>query len=145
MARYGFDDVRIFLTTASATTTFRDITDYCVAINVGGFEAVLQETHAAGDAWVERFYTGLRNALPITLTLFYDDLAVTGPHINFGNPSQLGSSHELNLSFDANAEAFHVDCIERTYNPRAVRGELTMVEMELVPTGAVTTSTASSG
>ena len=144
MAKREFTTFIFRVTTSSGTTALVNLSDYIDTINGVNLEAVLQESHAAGDAWAEQLYTGLRRLNPVVVGGFYDDqaagVATGGPHTLFGQSTDLGAERECEIDFGA-SDIVHFDYLLRRYDRRPTRSELTRFEAELQPTGAVTTAT----
>jgi hypothetical protein len=117
-----------------------DLSQYIREVGGVNIEALTQESHAFGDAWVEHLYTGVRRVNEITLSGYYDDAAATGPHALFGQTSDIGAEREIEFDFGS-SDIVHFDYLLASYNRMPVVGELTRFEATIRPTGAVTTAT----
>ena len=132
------DQVRFKCTTVSTTTTYNDLSNYITEWSGWNQMAVLQESHAFGDAWKEQAYSGFNQADDITIKGFYDDVAATGPHAIFGTLSMLGGERSIKMSFGTTNAYIKTDVLIRSYNRIPTRGELTRYEVVLAPTGTPT-------
>lgn len=145
MAKYGSDQVVIKCSTTSSTSAFQDISNQVDTISGLDMEALLQNTHAFGDAWEESLPTGVKKFGPVVLEAFYDDVAASGVHTIFGNTSDLGAERVIKVyqagTNSAANNSLKFDTIVQKYSRMPKRGELTRVNITLQPTGAVTTST----
>ena len=139
MGKFGSASVKISLTSASNTTTLHDISQYVDEFNGVEIEALLQNSHAFGDAWEESLHVGVSKINPLTLSGFYDDAAATGPHALFGQTSQLGKKRTVEVDFGASDIVASTVVISK-YARSAKRGELTRYQVELQPSGAPTTA-----
>ena len=133
--------VEIYVTTASSTGAFHNIAGYVRSISGLNIEAMLQETHGFGDAWVEQSYVGMRRVDDITIGGFYDDVAASGPHAIFGALATLGAERVIKLDLGTTNEYPKVDVIVKNYRRMPSIGEMTGYEVVLAPTGAVTYGT----
>lgn len=139
MAKRDFVQAGIKITSSSSTGSYHIISDYLDTI--GGFqiEALTQETHAAGDSYVESAWTGVKRIPDITLGGFFDDVAASGPRALLGGVNVGG---ERNIKYYvATADSYKVDVLIASYQDSPVRNELTRFESVLRPTGAYVTST----
>ena len=140
MAKYGFNQTLFGVTTASGSTTIKDLSQYVDTWSGADIEAILQESHTMGDSWKEFLYTNIRELKPITLDGFYDDVAASGPHAVFGQTSDLGAQRDAECDFGA-SDIIHFTYLLRSYKRQPTRNELTRYSAVLQPTGAVSTAT----
>ena len=138
MARVGSDVVRIQVTTTSATTTFRDISQQVDTFSGIMIEAILQEVHAFGDAWKEQGFVGVRQLSDITMSGFFDDDTSTGVQGMFGVASDCGAERVMKFSVGTTNSYPKFDYIIRSFNKGPERGALTRFTAVLAPTGALT-------
>ena len=139
MAFYGSDDLIIVFDSSGGTTV--NVTQSVQSINGVDLEAIMEETHTFGDAWVENMFTGLRRANEITITGLYDDAASTGSNAMFNDPgNQLtasSASRTLQVTWGG-GKTSTVETFIKTFKRTPSRGALTQFECVLVPTGALT-------
>lgn len=142
MANYGQPNVIISIGSASgaAAGALKDISQYVDTFNGVNIEAILQQSDAFGDSWVEQLYTGVRRINPVTLEGFYNDVAASGPHALMGQTSDLGADRLFEVDFGS-SDIVQCRMIITNYNRMPRRGELTRFSVTLTPTGAVTTAT----
>ena len=118
---------------------------YITGISGFAIEAMMAETHGFGDAWKEQSFTGLKAVSDITISGPFNDVAASGPHILWGNTSDLGAERSWKLYFAGtgsvanNARKF--DALIKSYTVTPTRGELHQYQLVITPTGAVTTTT----
>lgn len=127
MAKYGSDDLGI-------TFGGTELKNYIDTINDWSVEALLQEGHAFGDAWVEQLYTGIKRGQPLTVEGFYDDTGATGPDVILNVP---GNTLAVVITWGG-SKTSSFSAIVQAYTRQPVRGELTRFSCTLLPTGAVT-------
>lgn len=139
MAKTDFVQTVVMVSSASGGSATIDMTQYITAINGFKVNAMNQETHTMGDAWVEKMYTGVRSGDDITISGFYDD-ATSGPHAYFGHTTDIGAERKMSIRF-ATADSVVFQYLQLSYSRKPVRNELTAYEMVCSPTGAITTST----
>ena len=139
MTKYGSAAVKISITSASNTTALHDISQYVDEFNGVEIEAILQNSHAFGDAWEESLHVGVSKVNPLTIGGYYDDVAASGPHALFGQISQLGKKRTVEVDFGASDIVASTVVISK-YSRAAKRGELTRYQVELQPSGAPTTA-----
>lgn len=132
MAKYGSDDVVIEVDNSGGTLV--DLSQYIDTINEINISAMLQESHAFGDSWVEHLYTGVKMTAPITIEGFYDDTSTTGPNAVLNS---LGDTRTFKITYGS-TKTTSVEAVITSYVRRPVRGELTRFTCTLTPTGAVT-------
>ncbi len=141
MAKYGFDVVSFKVTSVSATTAYHDLSQYITEINGLDLEAILEESHTMGDAWVENLPTGLKKVNEITISGFYDDAASSGPAALLGNATDIGAERGVKMNFGTTNVWPKTDVIIRRFARKPARGTLTKFECTLLPTGAYTIGT----
>ena len=139
MAKRGFDVAVFKATTSTSTGAYHDLSQYVDTISAPEIQALLEETHAMGDAWVEHSYIGVRMAPEITFSGPYEDVAASGPVAIFGNATDVGAERNIKVEFGGGG-AFKVDVIVKSFKKIPTRSALTRFEAVLQPTGAVTTS-----
>ncbi len=139
MAKTDFVQTVVMVASSSAGSATIDMSQYIIAINGFKVNAMNQESHTMGDAWVEKLYTGVRSGDDITLSGFYDD-ATSGPHAYFGHTSDIGAERKMSIRF-ATADSVIFNYLELSYSRKPVRNELTGFEVTISPTGTITTST----
>lgn len=132
MAKYGSDDVVIEVDNSGGTLV--DLSQYIDTINEINISAMLQESHAFGDSWVENLYTGVKMIAPVTIEGFYDDTTTTGPNAVLNS---LGDTRTFKITYGS-TKTTSVEAVITSYVRRPVRGELTRFTCTLTPTGAVT-------
>lgn len=142
MARVGSNVIAIRVTTASSTGSFHNISDYVREISGLNVEAMLTESHAFGDAWVEQSYVGVNQIADITLSGFHDDSSgaatSNSPHALFGAIAALGTERVVKLNLGTTNEYPKFDVLIQSYSRTPAVGELTAFEVVLRPTGAMT-------
>lgn len=130
MATFGSDDVAFLLIDGYSVLGVTTQITY-------GKEAVAEETHALGDAWVEHTYVGLRRA-SLTQNGFFDD-AANG--VNDALVSQMGTARVLCLGVEGNTlgEAFtgFAGAMQMSFERVASRGELHKANAAYQGSGAV--------
>lgn len=132
MAKYGSNSLVIEVDNSAGTLV--NLSNYIDTINDVNVEALLQESTAFGDSWVENLFTGIKKMDPVTIEGFYDDTATTGPDAILNS---LGDTRTLKITWGG-SKTTTVETIITKYPRKAVRGELTRFSCELTPTGAVT-------
>jgi len=142
MAVHNGTEIEIYVTTASSTGAFHNISPFVRGFSPGiNIEAILQESHTFGDSWVEQSKVGIYRMADITISGFYDDVAASGPHAIFGALAALGAERVIKLDLGTTNEYPKVDVIIKEYHRMPSLGELTGYEVVLAPTGAVTYGT----
>lgn len=133
MATYGFDDLELEID-ATVGGALTSIKAYVSELSGFEIEAVLEDSHTAGDSWVERVFTGLKDAKEFTLKGFYDDTASTGP-----NAMLVGIGDIRSFKFTwGGAKTSAFEAVIQKYSRLPGKGELTKFEATIAPTGAVT-------
>lgn len=130
MAVYGYDDLSVIFDNSAGTTV--NISQSCLSVSGVDIEAILEETHAAGDSWVEQTAVGLNRIGDITLQTLYDDDADTGSNFMFKN---IGETRTLQIGWGA-AKTVTFETVIKNYRRMPSRGALTKAEVVLTPTGA---------
>ena len=134
MAKYGSDDF-VFKIDVSDAGALQDMSQYVDTI--GGFKItrLTQESHTAGDSWVEHLWSGVRRGEDFTVEGFYDDTASTGPDAVFNGTHAETRTVEMTYGSTKKStfEAWIVD-----YERLFTRGELTRYRATIRPSGAVT-------
>ncbi len=132
MAKYGSADLKIEFDNSSGD--LQNVSNYIDEVNDVDIEAMLQESHAFGDSWVEQFFTGIKRVGDITLGGFYDDTVTVGPDALF---IAIGDSRELKFSWDGSSKNTLFNTIIKNYTRTPSRGELTRFSVTLAVTGSV--------
>lgn len=127
MAKYGSDDLEI-------TVAGTSIKNYVDTLNGVDIEAMLQESHAFGDSWVEQLFSGVKRASPLVVAGFYDDTATTGPDALL---NAIGTTVAIVITWGG-TKTSSFSAIIKMYKRMPNRGESTRYEATLEPTGAVT-------
>lgn len=127
MAKYGSDDLGI-------TIGGTEMKNYIDTINGLDIEALIQESHAFGDSWVEHLYSGVKRGGPLTLSGFYDDTGTTGPDAKFNT---VGTEVAVVITWGGSKTSTFTGLVT-AYRRLPVRGESTRFEVTLNPTGAIT-------
>jgi hypothetical protein len=131
MANYGFDDLVIAVDDSNGDA--QDLSQYITEISAFGVEAVLEDAHTAGDAWVEKLFVGLKQASEFTLGGFYDDTASVGPRVIL---DAIGATRTVTLTWGT-GKTSSMDCLVKKWDRSPGRGENTKFTSTLVPTGTV--------
>jgi hypothetical protein len=132
MATYGFDDLKMEIDNAVGGS-LADVSAYVTEVSAFGVEAVLEDSHTAGDSWVEKLFVGLKQASEFSITGFYDDTATTGPDALLVNVGEV-----LSFKFTwGGSKTSAFECLLAKYERAPGRGELTKYSATLVPSGAV--------
>ncbi len=145
MANYGQPDVviqfsRSSATVASSATGMLPISNYVIEMGPSKVSALTVQSDAFGDSWVENLFAGVKRKEPFTIRGFYDDVAASGPHILFGQTSDIGAERYMEIGYGS-SDIVNGRAIIQSYSVMPVRGELHSYEVELLPTGAWGTAT----
>lgn len=132
MAKYGSDDLTVEIDDSGSTA--RDLSDYIDTLDGFNVEALIQESHAFGDSWVEQLYSGVKAGRPFTVGGFYDDTASTGPDAVL---NAVGDQRTVTLTWGG-SKTSSFEAVIQNYRRIPARGESTRFEATLVPTGTVT-------
>lgn len=133
MANYGSAALKIELTDSGATS--RDISNLVRTINGIDVEAVIEQSHAFGDAWEESVYTGFAKSAAVTLGGLYDDVA-NGPDALWSR----GATRVLKFTWNnltGAGKTTSVSVIMQKYTRSPVVEKAHAFTMILQPTGAV--------
>lgn len=141
MARYGGDQVGYFVTTTSATASFRDISQQVLDFSGLDLEALLEQGHTFGDAWEESAFTGMKKINEITLTTFWDDDTSTGVQGIFGNASDVGAERVMKIHLGTANLYPKFDYVIKKVTKKPTVGQLTKCDIVIVPSGALTVVT----
>ena len=136
----GPDFSAIYCTTVSSTGAFHNIAPYVEEFSGIDLQAILHESHTFGDAYAEQLYTGFRRLGDITLKGPYNDVAASGPNAILGL-ANLGGERVLKLNIGTTNAYPKIDVIVKSFKILPMRGELTMYESVLAPTGTYTIAT----
>lgn len=132
MALYGSDDVAIVFDNSAGTTV--NVSQSVLSVSGIDVEAILEETHTFGDAWVEQSAVGLNRQGDITVQGNYDDDADTGFNFMF---QRIGETRTFQILFGG-TKSYTSEVIIKNYRRLPSRGALTKAEVVLTPTGAPT-------
>lgn len=132
MSFYGFDDLSVVFDNSAGTTV--NVSQSVLGISGITVEAILEETHAAGDSWVEQTPVGLNRVGDITVDMLYDDAASSGSNFMF---QRIGETRTLQVVWGA-AKSYTSEVVIKSYQRMASRGALTKAQAVLTPTGTVT-------
>lgn len=115
------------------------MTNYIRTIGDVDVKAMMAESTAFGDAWVEKLATGVREAGSLTLGGYYDDTASTGPDVIFNDVASgpTDSTRTLLLTWGG-SKTTSAEVWISSYKRTATVGELTGFEVTLEYTGTVT-------
>ena len=128
MAKYGSDDVGISIAS-------QNLSGYIDTFNGLEIEAMLQESHAFGDSWVEQLFSGVRRGNEFTVEGFYDDDAA-GPDATLGG-TVIGTAVAVVVTWGG-SKTSTFSALVRAYRRLPSRGESTRFGATLVPSGAIT-------
>ena|SRR3990167_2482474 len=140
MADFVFKTSRSSATVASSATGMLPMQNYITEIDGVKLEAILTESHAFGESWVENLYVGVRKLNPFKIGGFYDDVAASGPHLLFGQATDVGAERYLEMDFGS-SDVLNGRAILKSYSRMPIRDDLTKYEVEWQPTGAWATAT----
>lgn len=137
MAKYGSSSVTINVDDSGGVA--RDLTNYITKMSALELEALLEESTAYGDAWIEFLAAGLRKMNPIQLEGFYDDTATSGPHVVLSDlPTGPASITKTITVVWGGAKSTAVEVLIAKYQRQAEPGKITRFQASLQPTGTVT-------
>lgn len=145
MANYGMADLTIktsrsSATVASSATGMLPMQQYIRKINGITLEAVVVDSHAFGDSFKESLYAGIKGMKDISFGGYYDDVAASGPHLLYGQTTDVGAEryHEIDFG-SSDVVNFRAIILEYTRHP--VVEDLTEFEVVMRPTGPIATAT----
>lgn len=134
MAKFGPDDLTITIDDDAAGSP-ADVTQHVDSIDGFEIEAIIEEAHTFGDAWVEQLYSGLRRANEFTVEGFYDDVASVGSKPMYNNSE--GETRSVVITWGgSNTSSF--EAIIKSHRRIPTREGSLRYSVTLVPTGAVT-------
>lgn len=139
MAKTDFVQTVFMVASSSAGSATIDMTSYIITINGFKINAMQQDGHTMGDAWVKHYFTGVRSGDNITIGGFYDDVT-SGPHAYFGHTTDVGAERKAFMRFSTN-ESVTFSYLQESYSRKPQRNQLTDFEAVLAITGAVVTGT----
>lgn len=134
MANYGPNSIVIAFDDSGGTP--QTMTQYVREINGVKISAILTESQSFGDTWFEALAVGISRMDDIVMRGFYDDTASTGPNALFiaiGNTT----TRTWKITYGS-TKTTTVETIIVSYERIVKLQELTMYEVVLRPTGAVT-------
>ena len=126
MAKYGSDDFGI-------TVDANEMKNFIDTLSGIDIEALLQEGHAFGDAWVEQLASGISQGTPLEVAGFYDDVAL-GPDAIF---NAIGTTVAVIITWGG-SKTTTFSAVIQTFRRLPTRGETTRYSCTLLPTGAIT-------
>ncbi len=137
MAKYGSNSVTFEFDNSSGTLV--DMSAHTLDINGVEIEAILEESHSFGDAWMESLATGLRKMADLVVGGFYDDTATTGPDVIYNAvfSSPADSTRTAKVTYGG-SKTTSVETLIAKYKRTLSRGALHKYETTLRPSGAVT-------
>jgi hypothetical protein len=137
MAKYGSNSFAVSIDNSSGSPVV--MTNYIRTIGDVDVKAMMAESTAFGDAWVEKLATGVREAGSLTLGGYYDDTASTGPDVIFNDVASgpTDSTRTLLLTWGG-SKTTSAEVWISSYKRTATVGELTGFEVTLEYTGTVT-------
>lgn len=131
MAKYGPDDLVISVDDSGGTPV--DVTAFIDEQTEAVIEAIIEESHAFGKAWVEQLFTGIKRMSEIGFTGFYDDAAANFDAIFVG----IGGTRTVVLTWGG-SKTTTFEAIITKYARNAQRNSSTRATASLMPTGTVT-------
>lgn len=132
MAQYGSNSLVIEFHDSGGT--LRDMSNYVREFNGVTKEALLQESHAFGDAWFESAFTGMSKLDDVTMGGYYNDAASTGPDVIF---NAIGSTRTLKVTWGS-TKTTSVSTVIKKYARMPVLNELHKFQVIVTPTGQPT-------
>lgn len=137
MAKYGSNSLKVEFDNSAGTLV--DMSNSIRTINGVRVEAILEESHAFGDAWFESLATGLRRMQDVELAGHYDDTAATGPDVIFNAVFSAPGDATRTLKVTwGGIKTTTVETLIMAYERQAIVAELTKFTVVVRPTGAVT-------
>jgi hypothetical protein len=145
MALFGQPDLVVLFSRSSATvassaTGMLPMQNYIDTMGPSKISALTVQSDAFGDSWVEHLYAGIRRKEPFTFGGFYDDVAASGPHVIFGQASDVGAERYMEIGYGA-SDVLNGRIIVESYQVEPIRGSLHRYEVAALPTGAWATTT----
>lgn len=134
MAKYSSKDVVIEFDNSSGV--LQNMTQYILSINGVSIEALLEQSHSFGDSWEEHFSTGIKRIGEVVLGGMYDDTATTGPDAIFNAPGNT-TDRTFKITWGG-TRTTTFETVIRRYERQPQRGQMSMFEVALQPTGAAT-------
>ena len=133
MAIHGFPDFQISLD--DEVPALNNISAYVTGFSGWDLEELLEEITAASDSGDRHAPVGLQTKAPVTVSGPYDEVANGLVDVT---ATSKGSIRTLLISFDAAATTIEVECYIKSTSTKPTRGALTIFEVVLQPTGAIT-------
>lgn len=127
-------------TVASSATGFMTLQNYVITCGPSKTVALTVQSDAFSDSYTENLWSGVRRKEPFAFGGFYDDLASSGPHALFGQSSDIGAERWFEVGYGA-SDVVSFRGIIQSYAVLPVRGALHGYEVEVLPSGAVATTT----
>lgn len=138
MAKYGSNS--LIYEFDNSVGTLVDMTQHTLDIGGVEIEAILEESHSFGDAWVESLATGMRRMNDVTVGGFYDDTATTGPDAIYRDAVPTGpaaTAREFKVTWGGSKTTLATTWVQK-YSRIPGRMQLTRYSTLIKPTGAVT-------
>lgn len=137
MAKFGSNSVTVSYDDSGGTPQV--VTDYITTMNGVEIEAITEPTTAFGDSWEEHTPVGVSKVAPIVVGGFYDDTAVSGPHVVFRalDTSPSAATRTLAIAFGGTNGTATVETRCSKYKITGKVAGLTMFEATLQPTGSL--------
>ena len=130
MAKFGSDNLVISIDDSGSVA--RDLSDHITEFGGIDIEALIEESHAFGDTFVEQLFSGVKRLADISVRGFYDDVATTGPDAVFRGGE--GDQRTVSITWGG-SNITAGEAIIKNYRRLAVRGESQKYEAILSPTG----------
>jgi len=123
----------------NAAGTLQNISNNVLTINGINIKAEVQDVTGAGLGYVKKLFAGLLSAEQVTLGLLYDDAVAPASDALFNDPgckNTTAGTRTLKVTWRG-AKATSVETIITSYSRQPKKGELTMCEVTLDPTGTI--------
>lgn len=133
MTKFGSPDLVISIDDSGGTP--RDLSQHITEFGGIDIEALIEESHAFGDSFVEQLFSGVKRLADISVRGFYDDVAVSGPDVVFRGGE--GDTRTVSVTWGG-SNITAGEAIIKNYRRNAVRGESQKYEAVLSPTGTWT-------
>ena len=138
MAKYGSPDTVIEFDNSGGTLV--DVSNYILEASEIMIEGLFEETTAFGDDWVEQTPVLIKNVQDITLSMFYDDTATTGPDALFNAVND--GPRTLKVTWGS-TKTTSVETYIKSYGRQPIVKGLTKARVVLTKAPGVVTETSS--
>lgn len=138
MTNYTFANLKVEFDDSAGAV--QDMTDYVLTINGVNVKAETQDVTPAGTEYMRKLYAGLLSMDEIVLGLMYDDTATVGPDAIFndvGCRATAGGTRTLKATYGG-TKSTSVETIIKQYPRKPAKGQVTLAEVTLEPTGTIT-------